>query len=260
MAIFSIGAKLRRDQAHAKDYATWYDITRRLESQNGSTEWRDTDASPEYDYALVAHRLDLIRQLRRSGRIKELMHHLRQNLHWNSGNIGSATLYERSVLGTKFLIEDYLDEVATALDFICDNDFEDIAMDQKLRFFRETALSYGRSALMLSGGATMGMFHVGVVKALWEQGLVPEVLSGSSAGSIVAATLGTRQEQDYEDLLSPESLHQEFLRPVTSKQMLQQGAVMNPEILRACLENVLGDLTFEESHQRSGKVVNITIS
>lgn len=260
MAIVSIKTKLRRDQANAPDYASWQEITRRLESHDGSTEWRDTDASPEYDYALVARRLDLIRRLRRSGQIRELMHHLRQNLHWNAGNIGSPALYARSLLGTKFLIEDYLDEVAASLDFICDNDFEDIGLEDKLKFFRETSLSYGRSALMLSGGATMGMFHVGVVKALWEQGLVPEVLSGSSAGSIVAAAVGSRTEEEYPDLLTPEALHQEFLQPVGMRRMFEQQAVMDPAPLRQCLQNVMGELTFEESHARSGKVVNIAIS
>ncbi len=256
----SIKGKLRRDQAHAEDYASWQEVTRQLEALDGSTEWRDTDASPEYDYALVASRLDAIRSLRRNGKLRELMHHLRQNLHWNSGSTGSPKLYERSQLGTKFLIEDYLDEVIAALDYICDNDFEDVSFEDKLKFFRETTLSYGRSALMLSGGATMGMFHLGVVKALWEKNLVPDVLSGSSAGAIVAAGLGSRRPAEYEELLSAEALHQEFLRPVSKRQAISQQALMDPEHLRTCLEKILGDLTFEESHERSGKVVNITIS
>lgn len=256
----SMKGKLRRDQAHAGDYQSWYEITRRLEDVDGTTEWRDTDASPSYDYGLIGHRLDKVRKMRRQSRIRDLMHHLRQGLHWNAGNISNAQLYESSKVGTKFLIEDYLDEVAGALDFICDNDFEDIDFDSKLRFFRETTLSYGRSALMLSGGATLGMFHVGVVKALWEQGLVPEVLSGSSAGSIVAAALGSRPQSEYLELLTADYLNQEFLMPVSAKQALQQQALMDPQRLRACLENVLGDMTFEESHARSGRVVNITVS
>ena len=255
-----IKGKLRRDQAHATDYQTWYEVTRELESQDGASEWRDTDASAQYDYELVSNRLNKVRKLRRDTALAELMHHLRQNLHWNSGNIGNPALYERSRLGTKFLIEDYLDEVVAALDFLCDNDFDDVAFDEKLRFFRETALSYGRSALMLSGGATLGMFHVGVVKAMWEQDLIPEVLSGSSAGSIVAATLGTRQSADYEDLLNAEFLNQEFMLPVSPRKALEQQAAMDPARLRECLNKVLGDLTFEESYARSGRVVNITVS
>jgi len=34
----------------------------------------------------------------------------------------------------------------------------------KLAFFNEMRHSYGRSALMLSGGAVLGLYHVGVVK------------------------------------------------------------------------------------------------
>jgi TAG lipase / steryl ester hydrolase / phospholipase A2 / LPA acyltransferase len=36
----------------------------------------------------------------------------------------------------------------------------------------------------------LGLYHVGVVKALWSQGLMPRVISGASAGSIVTAVFG----------------------------------------------------------------------
>jgi predicted acylesterase/phospholipase RssA len=38
---------------------------------------------------------------------------------------------------------------------------------------------------MTAGGAGLGMYHFGVIKALWKQRLLPRVISGSSAGSIV---------------------------------------------------------------------------
>ncbi len=41
--------------------------------------------------------------------------------------------------------------------------------------------------LVLSGGGARGLCHVGVLKALTEEGLEPDVLSGTSAGAIVAA-------------------------------------------------------------------------
>jgi NTE family protein len=42
-------------------------------------------------------------------------------------------------------------------------------------------------ALVLSGGAARGFAHVGVIKALEAQGLKPDLVVGSSAGSIVGA-------------------------------------------------------------------------
>jgi NTE family protein len=44
-----------------------------------------------------------------------------------------------------------------------------------------------RFGLALSGGATRGVAHIGAMKALEEEGLVPSWISGTSAGSIVAA-------------------------------------------------------------------------
>src|SRR3546814_8960129 len=79
----------------------------------------------------------------------------------------------------------------------------------KLKFFQEIELSFGRSALMLSGGATLGLFHVGVVKALYRESLLPPVMSGSSAGSVVSATVGTRATHEVEELLDPESARSE---------------------------------------------------
>lgn len=41
--------------------------------------------------------------------------------------------------------------------------------------------------MVLSGGGVRGLGHVGVLKALGEEGIQPQVLSGTSAGAIVAA-------------------------------------------------------------------------
>ena len=45
-----------------------------------------------------------------------------------------------------------------------------------LALFRQGARVYGRSALMLSGGAALGFYHLGVVRALWLRGHAAIVL------------------------------------------------------------------------------------
>ena len=62
--------------------------------------------------------------------------------------------------------------------------------------FRRASDCYGRSALMFSGGGVLGYFHLGVVRALLEHDLLPTVVSGSSAGSIIAAILGSHPEDE----------------------------------------------------------------
>lgn len=76
-----------------------------------------------------------------------------------------------------------------------------IPTDAKLAFFNETRHSYGRTALLLSGGAYLGYYHMGVIKALFREGLMPRVISGASAGSIITAVLGCRTEQELSDLI-----------------------------------------------------------
>ena len=41
--------------------------------------------------------------------------------------------------------------------------------------------------LVLSGGGVRGIAHIGAIKALLEHGIVPDIVSGSSAGSVVGA-------------------------------------------------------------------------
>ena len=59
--------------------------------------------------------------------------------------------------------------------------------ESKLEFFAETRHAYGKTALLLSGGATFGKFHFGLIRALYEQDLFPRIVCGSSVGSLIAA-------------------------------------------------------------------------
>ena len=44
-----------------------------------------------------------------------------------------------------------------------------------------------RIGLALGGGAARGFAHIGVIKALEAQGIVPEIVVGTSAGSVVGS-------------------------------------------------------------------------
>jgi len=56
-------------------------------------------------------------------------------------------------------------------------------------------------ALALEGGGALGAAHVGVLRALVEAGLIPEAISGTSAGAMAAATYAWRgQVADVEAL------------------------------------------------------------
>ena len=57
-----------------------------------------------------------------------------------------------------------------------------ISLHHQERFFLDARQAFGRTALVLTGGMTLGLFHMGVVKCLYEQGCLPPVICGTSIG------------------------------------------------------------------------------
>lgn len=66
-----------------------------------------------------------------------------------------------------------------------------------------------KTGLVLSGGGLRGFAHAGVLKALNEVGIFPDVLSGASAGTIVGAL--------YADGYKPEEIYKIFANKSTYK-------------------------------------------
>ena len=66
-----------------------------------------------------------------------------------------------------------------------------------LKAFRK--YKYG---LVMSGGAARGFAHLGVIKALQEKNIAPGIISGASAGALVAAF--------YADGFQPEEILEKF--------------------------------------------------
>lgn len=251
---------LERAIEHAENYQEWLDASRQHDRLSGADEWKAIERSPHYDYELIRNRLWQIRQARERDDVNKLVFHLHEGLHGNLGNISNPALYGHARVGGKHLIERYLDEVCTALDYLCDGDFEHFGLKQKLDFFETTGAAFGQSCLMLSGGAALGLFHVGVVKTLWEQGLLPSVISGSSAGSIVAAVVGSHSDAELATKLKPENLYLEAFRAIGWKGLLRGTPVLDGDHLEACLEENIQDLTFEEAYRKTGREINITVS
>ncbi len=252
--------KLERELRHAADYRSWREIALLLDEIEGKTEWRSEDETPDYDFRLIRERLGELRNLREQQRVGELVFALHEGLHGNLGNIANPALYRYCRVGTKLLLEAYLNEVAICLNYLCDNDFEEFPDHQKILFFKRTGTSFGRSALMLSGGATLGMFHVGVVKALVSEGILPRVVSGSSAGSIIAGMLAARTDAEVLDYLQAENMDLEAWQGLDFRTAVKRKALMNPRQLERCLQANMGDYSFEEAFERSRRIVGITVS
>ena len=61
--------------------------------------------------------------------------------------------------------------------------------------------------IALSGGGTRGFAHLGVLQALYEKGIYPDIISGASAGAIVGAFIASGKEpHDVFELLKKKKL------------------------------------------------------
>ncbi|MFU8765095.1 MAG: patatin-like phospholipase family protein, partial [Haliea sp.] len=184
-------ALLERQMAECNTYDEWREAALEHDELSGMRRWREVDQTRQYDYSQIRLRLDRLRSLRSRHDYQGLLFTLNEGIHGNMGGMGRSTLYRRAKFGTKQLIEQYIDEVDDSLRFLAELKSDDVTLQQKMDFFYRANICFGRSGLMLSGGGVLGFYHLGVVKALLEQGLLPRVISGSSAGSLVAGVVGT---------------------------------------------------------------------
>ncbi len=66
-------------------------------------------------------------------------------------------MYGVTHVGTKRLIEDYLDEVCKQLVYIATTRIDASMLPAKIELFSNIQKAFGRTALLLSGGATFGI-------------------------------------------------------------------------------------------------------
>lgn len=251
---------VRKQMEQAHDYDTWRARALELDGLEGHEAWKINPVSPHYQHQLIELRLERLIAWRKAKDWSSIIYSLREGLHRNLGNLANPELYKHAHVGTKRVIDDYTTVVNELLNHLCDNDVGELQGAEKLLFFKNTGHSFGRSALLLSGGANMGMFHVGVLKALWQQKLLPRVISGSSAGSIMGSLICTRLDSELPGIFSGEALDLHIWRWFSAGEMWRNKALMDPAQLEAFLRKSIGEYTFEEAYRRSRRIMNITVS
>ena len=177
--------------SEALTYDEWHLAAERLDEIDGHLEWKNIDASAHYDSNLLRERLRQVQQMEAQENISSLMNWLRGGLQRNFVGTGNIELFEHSHVGTKTLIERHHCEMTRLLYEVANCREDAMPLEKRLAFFTEARHALGKSALLLSGGLGLGMYHLGVVKALHEQCLLPRIISASSFGAVVAAVVGT---------------------------------------------------------------------
>ncbi|KAL1841109.1 hypothetical protein VTJ49DRAFT_7387 [Mycothermus thermophilus] len=293
----------------ATTYDEWAEAARQLDLLFGLDMWRHNPTSRDYDYRLINDRVRLIREARQQGDIYRVFNLLRACMLRNLGNITSSKLFNCSFSGTKSLIDEYVQQYVAAIREIAalpapsqfreppaaDTIVSDTPIvigltvpfsQYKLDFLHDVRLGFGRTALVLQGGAIFGLCHLGVVKALLEQDLLPRVIVGTATGAMMAALVGVHPTEDLLRILQGDGIDlSAFARgakgsvsPITHNRRLMQsmwtqwdtltrrvrrfrkeGYFLDVKVLEECVRANIGDLTFEEAFDRSKRILNITV-
>ena len=245
----------------AGNYKDWYAIAAEHDSTSGMDSWREEEETDLYDHAQIRLRCDRLKALRRKKDYQGLLFALNEGIHGNMGGMGQSVLYRMAKCGTKRLIEDYIDEIDASLRLLAELDEDVIPVQQKLEFFYRANTCFGRSALMLSGGGVLGFLHLGVVNVLTAQGLLPRVISGSSAGALVAGVLACLDDDELLNLQDPAILHREANKEASFfRRMLGGGSHISLADLEALVARLVPDMTFEEAYAKTGRQVSITVA
>ncbi|KAG0274611.1 hypothetical protein BGZ95_009615 [Linnemannia exigua] len=252
----------------ATNYEQWSEAAIVLDRLQGKDKWKNDPRSPHYDYEMLQERLSQLKTARGSGDLGEMIYLLRTSLSRNLGNVGRPQLYANTIIGTKRLIEDYNAEVMRQLNMICDTESDDLSIAAKLEFFTHTRQAFGRTALLLSGGATMGLMHIGVIKSLYYNQLLPRIISGSSCGSIIAGILCTRTDEEISEMFQFDKFNFTVFHTVEETgdvlarllHFLKNGALFDAQVLKAALKENIGDVTFQEAYNRTRRILNVTVS
>lgn len=163
------------------------------------------------------------------------------------------------------LINDYIGEVSGQLKMICESNSDELTLEEKLAFVHETRHAFGRTALLLSGGAALASFHLGVVRVLVDNKLLPRILAGSSAGSIICAIIASKSRAEIESFFEDSLRTIKFFDQVGSimdvmRRVVRKGAVHEIRQLQRMVMDMTRNMTFQEAYDRTGRVLGVAVS
>lgn len=257
-------SSFERDLENAETYEQWSDAAIRYDQKYRLDYWKKADHTRRYDYINIRQRLDSLRAMRADQDDHGLLFALNEGIHGNMGGMGRDSLYNKAKFGTKRLITEYIEEIVSSLNYLARQDVTSVSLEEKMDFFHRASHCNGHTALMMSGAGTLLYHHVGVVKALTEQDLMPRIISGASGGSLVAAIVGTHSKEELSKLFDPSYLQLQaqesgggLLAYFSSIFRPQQ---VSPNEMRDVMERFIPDMTFQEAYDLTGIHINITVA
>lgn len=258
---------------HAETRQQWDKAAHELDELEGNEDWKRDNSAGDYDPDLIQDCLKALDDARTDCDLRAMLHLIRTVLTRDLGGMGNIDLYRHSYCGTKKLIERYVDSTLQTITALVEQSQHPLPDGLEPKDLLHTMVyarqSFGRSALLLSGGGTFGMTHIGVLKALFEVKLLPRIISGASAGSIVSAVVCTRTDDEipqvleefpHGDLAVFDEVGNEDGLMDHLRRLFTEGNWSDIKHLTRVMHQLLGDMTFQEAYNRTRRICNICVS
>ncbi|KKA26820.1 hypothetical protein TD95_000760 [Thielaviopsis punctulata] len=252
---------LRTRLHQATTYDEWVHGAQNLDGFLGRQKWKEDDKFAYYDSATVRKACAQLKKARaraeaadRKGETEsfaagELAALLQSCVKNNFAGIENTKLYSQTYY------------VARCIDWAASS--PSLPADRRHTLFKHLSTNYGRTALCLSGGATFSFYHFGVIKALLDADLLPDIITGTSGGAMVAALVATRTNAELRQLIVPALAAKinACNEPITTwfPRWWRTGARFDSvDWARKCQWWTRGSTTFREAYERTGRILNIT--
>ncbi|KAK2023606.1 patatin-like phospholipase [Colletotrichum zoysiae] len=276
--------RLRRSMRRTNNYRDWVVAAKELDSYLDRQRWKEENDFAYYDSKTVKRVWEQMRKCRQRAEaqengetddqgqnkppgggsrpaIEELHALLSACVKSNFVGVENPRLYSQTYYGTKNLVQNFVDEVERSIKFVLNT--KQLSMEEKRSIFKGMHTNYGRTALCLSGGASFAYYHFGVVKALLEADLLPDVITGTSGGALVAALVATRTNDELKQLLVPALAHRITACRETFWTWIPRwwktGARFDSvDWAKQCSWWTRGSMTFREAYERTGRILNVS--
>lgn len=210
--------RLRRQLRSKTNYEAWTIAATELDAHLGNDQWKQTDDYAYYDFTSITKVKEQLKATRakaldeeqgNGAGVREAVQHLRSLVEAcvknNFVGVENSRLYSETYYGTKHLAQEFIDELHSSLSFLLQS--SKLSPLEKSALSKHLHTNFGRTALCLSGGASFAWYHFGVVKALLDASLLPDVITGTSGGALVAALVATRTNDELSRILVPALAH-----------------------------------------------------
>ncbi|KAJ3356689.1 hypothetical protein HDU91_005516 [Kappamyces sp. JEL0680] len=263
-SFWSRSRKLRRELNASQSYGEWITAAKALDKQLGLTEWqKEPSTELAFDEDLLLYITQRMALERKRDQVQKLCETLRNSAcKQDLAGVENVQIYSRCHSGTKLTVDAYVNQVVESLEHVGKS--SQLSNADKAAFFKQVSITYGRTALCLSGGATFAWFHIGVMKALFDEGLLPSIITGTSAGSLMAAMVCCRTDEELDEIFTPSLAQHIGCLSMSWSEMFSNfyhtGALIDDEFFRdEAVWFTKGDMTFLEAYERTGRILNISV-